>query len=130
MKEKMIFVVDDNCNILKTLSEILKTKGYFPIAIARGEEALVKMKVEAPSVALIDLKLTDMSGLDVMNRIKDYSPNTECIILSGIASHEYPVEAIKRGAFGYFLKPFNVEQLIDYIGRAFKRYEVRKHKAK
>lgn len=81
-----ILTVDDDPKLRKTLSDILTAKGYTPIAAATGKDALEKMREEMPAVALIDLRLEDMSGLEVMRKIKEYSPDTVCIVLTGHAS--------------------------------------------
>ena len=88
MRKLSILIVDDDANLRKTLRDILKAKGYQPISCSIGQEALNKVKQDLPSLALIDLRLEDISGLEVMKRIKDLSPETECIILTGYASQE------------------------------------------
>ena len=67
-----ILIVDDDPKLRKTLSGILQAKGYAPIAAATGKAALDKVEEEVPAVALIDLKLEDISGLEVMRGIKGY----------------------------------------------------------
>ena len=75
-------IVDDDPGLSRTLSDILGAKGYAPVVADDGKTALDGISHEIPAVALIDLKLGDMSGLEVMSEIKKCSPGTECIVLT------------------------------------------------
>ncbi len=119
-----IFIVDDDLSIRKTLSHVLRAKGYAPVAVATGEAALYRLEEEWPVVALIDLKLEDMSGLELVEKIKARSPSTECIVVTGYASQSSAIEAVNLGAYGYVQKPYNVEQLLVTIRRAIEKREV------
>jgi PAS domain S-box-containing protein len=116
-----ILTVDDDPKHRKTLSAILTAKGYTPIAAATGEDALERIKEAIPAVALIDLRLEDMPGLEVMRKIKEYSPDTACIVLTGYASQTSAIEAINLGAYSYVQKPYNVEHLLVTIRRAIEQ---------
>ena len=118
-----ILIIDDDPSLRKTLSDILRAKGYLPIDASTGKEALDRVKDEMPAVALIDLKLEDMSGLEVMKEIKERSPFTECIVITGHASQATTIEAIKLGAYGYIQKPYDMEQLLLTIQRAVEKRE-------
>ncbi len=116
-----ILTVDDDPKLRKTLSDILRAKGYTPIATATGKAALEKVEEEMPAVAVIDLRLEDMSGLEVMRKIKEHSPDTECIVLTGYASQASAIEAINLGAYSYVQKPYDVQQLLVTIRRAIEQ---------
>jgi|SRR5450830_89682 len=119
-KEK-ILIVDDDQNLRKTLADILMVKGYETAVAADGAEAIAAAEREMFSLALIDLMLPDMSGLNVMARIKAISPLTEAIILTGHASLETAIEAIGQGAFSYLLKPYQMDELLQNIRHAVER---------
>jgi PAS domain S-box-containing protein len=124
-----ILVVDDDPNLTKTLSDILKMNGYVPFMAPDGKTAIEQIRHEAPEIALIDLKLPDMSGLDVLHEIKAHSPATECIVLTGYASQDSAIEAVNLGAYQYMQKPYDMEQLLSAIRRAFdKRVALAKYK--
>ncbi len=127
-----ILIVDDDPSLRKTLSDILRAKSYMPIAKETGKAALERVKDELPAVALIDLKLEDMSGLEVMKEIKERSPGTECIVLTGYASKESAIEATNLGAYGYLEKPYDMDQLLLMIQRAVEKQkteeELKKHR--
>ncbi len=116
-----ILVVDDDPNLRKTLADILRLKGYLSVTAGNGAEAVAAVGREKISLALIDLMLPDMSGLDVMERIKAASPLTEAIILTAHASLDTAIEATKRGAFSYLLKPYQMDDLLRYIRHGIER---------
>ena len=123
MTKTNILIVDDDPKVRKTLSDILRVRGYAPTAIATGKAALDRIEEETPAVALIDLKLEDMSGLELMGRIKEYCPDTECIVLTGYASQASAIEAVNLGAYSYMQKPYDMEQLLMTIRRALEKQE-------
>ncbi|MDD4928644.1 MAG: response regulator [Gallionella sp.] len=116
-----ILVVDDDANLSKTIADILRLKGYQVITAATGVEAIAAAEHAFINVALIDLMLPDMDGIEVMTRIKHASPLTEAIILTGHASMDTAVEATNRGAFSYLLKPYEIDRLLRHIRRALDR---------
>jgi two-component system, cell cycle sensor histidine kinase and response regulator CckA len=118
-----ILIVEDDPKTRKILSDILKAKGYSPMAADSGTEALDRLKEAVPVVALIDLKLEDMSGLKVMKEIKERSPGTECIIITGYASKASAIEAVNTGAYSYIEKPYDMEQLLLTIRRAIEKLQ-------
>ncbi len=124
MKTKArILIVDDSAGLRKTLSDILTAKGCDPVAVATGREALARVNEEVPAVALVDRRLEDMSGLDLMAQIKTRSPDTECIVITGYASQESAIDAMNLGAFSYVQKPYDVDQLLLVIRRALEKRE-------
>lgn len=118
-----ILVVDDDANLRKTLSDILRLKNYKVVAADTGAEGVAEAKRAFVNVALIDLKLPDMSGIEVMERIKTASPNTEAIILTGHASLTTAIESVNKGAYSYLLKPYEIENLLLHIRHALGRQQ-------
>jgi two-component system, cell cycle response regulator len=124
MKTKAkILIIDDDLNLRKTLADILKIKGYDTVVAATGTEAIAAVEGAAINLALIDLKLPDMNGLEVMARIKAVTPLTEAIILTGHASMETAIEATKKGAFSYLLKPYQMDELLLNIRHGVERQQ-------
>lgn len=124
MKQKTkILVVDDDPNLRKTLSDILRIKGYEIALAANGAEAIAAAERETFSLALIDLMLPDMPGLEVMVRIMATSPLTEAIILTGNASMDTAIEATKQGAYSYLLKPYQMDDLLRNIQHGVERQQ-------
>ena len=121
--ESGVLIVDDDPMFRKTFGDIFQTKGYSCSCSASGREALETVQRIPPAVALIDLKLEETSGLDVIRKIKDISPHTECIVLTGHASQASAIEAVNIGAFSYVQKPCDVEQLLVTVRRAIEKQE-------
>ena len=118
-----VLVVDDDANLRKTLADILRLKGYEVAGAESGAAALAEVQRTFASVALIDLRLPDMSGIEVMEKIKANSPLTEAIILTGHASLDTALEATNKGAFSYLLKPYEIDALLLHIRHAVDRQQ-------
>ncbi len=116
-----ILIIDDDPNLRRTLGDILQIKGYLPISAGTGREAIELVSKDGIAAAVIDLRLGDMPGLEVLRGIKLRSPDTECILLTGYASQDSAITAINLGAYSYFLKPFDMDQLILSIQRAVEK---------
>lgn len=116
-----VLIVDDDYNLRKTLSDILKAKGYTSADFADAETALAAVRNEQPAVALVDLQLPDLDGLELIRRIRSSSPATECIVLTGHASQASAIEAVNLGAYSYVQKPYDMDQLLVTIRRAVEK---------
>ena len=126
MKAKgKILVVDDDPNLRKTLADILRVKGYATAIAATGVEGLAAAEKMDISLALIDLGLPDLPGLEVMARIKAMSPLTEAIILTGNASLDAAIEATRQGAFSFLVKPYQMDDLLRNIEHGVERQQAR-----
>ncbi len=124
MEGKMtkVLLLDDDPNLRSVLSDILKVKGFEAILVESGELALALLEKQDIDVVLIDIKLDGISGLDVLRGIKRSSPGTECIMITGHASQATAIEAINLGAYSYFQKPYEVDQLLVAIRRAAEKH--------
>jgi diguanylate cyclase (GGDEF)-like protein/PAS domain S-box-containing protein len=123
METAVILIIDDDPRLRKTLDDILKAKGFQTVTARNGAEGLLLMQTYTVDLALIDLGLPDMSGLDVLSRIKADHPNIGVIILTGNATLESAIEATNRGAFSYLVKPYEIEQLMLQIKRAIEKQQ-------
>ncbi len=121
--EPDILILSDSSKLRKILADRLAARGYAISVVRTGGAALKKVEEEAPHVALIDLGLKDMSGPEVVSEIGRRSPTTECIVLAKRASHPSIIEAMKLGAYGFLLKPYDAKQLEVTIGRAMEKRE-------
>jgi NtrC-family two-component system response regulator AlgB len=110
-------VVDDEQNIRRTLSVALDSMGYETINAATGPDALGQLKARRFDVMLLDLKLSQESGLDVLEEAIRISPALAVVIMTAFASIETAVEAMRRGAFDYLPKPCTPEQLRQVLAR-------------
>jgi PAS domain S-box-containing protein len=121
-----ILIVDDDPNLRKTMGDILIAKGFESIPAGTGKQAIQLASTQDIAAALIDLRLEDMSGLEVLKTIRAHSPTTECILLTGHTSEESAIEAVNLGAYSYFQKTIDVDHLLLTVRRAVeKRQAVR-----
>lgn len=120
-----ILIVDDDPSARKTLQDILSLHGYQAVACNQGKQAIQAAHDQPFNLALIDLKLPDHPGLEVMKAIKDFSPDTEFIVVTGYASQDTAIEAINLGAYAYTQKPLDIERLLLTIQHALERQQTR-----
>ena len=126
MEKRKILIVDDEKNLRESLSYMVSVRGFEPILSSSGKQAIEMIVSETPSIAIVDLKLGDMSGLDVVKEIKKKTPATECILLTAYASKSSAIEAVNLGAYSYVQKPFDVDQLMLVIRRAIEKQDADK----
>lgn len=111
-----ILVVDDEAIMRSFLAETLQRKLIDVTTAANGKEALEVIKQSHFDMVITDLKMPGMSGIDLLREIKEISPNTIVVVITGYGSIESAVEAMRHGAFNYLIKPFapeTIETLID-----------------
>ena len=104
-------VVDDEKNAREGLRQFLNGLDYEVHTAESGKEAIAVVKKERPDVVLTDLKMPEMSGLDLLHEIKRINSDTIVIILTAYGTVENAVQAVKAGAYYYLTKPVNFEEL-------------------
>ena len=107
-----ILVIDDEPGHLRTLADILASEGLQPICCETGQAALVACAQSGAHVAILDLRLTDMDGLRLLDQLLQQSPDLQVIIHTGYASLDTAMAAVNRGAFAYVQKMGNVEEVV------------------
>jgi two-component system response regulator AtoC len=115
--EVNILVVDDEEIVRGSLLDWLKEDGYQVEAVEDGFKALEKFRDRSWDIALIDLKMPKMDGLELLGKIKEIRPQTQVVIITAFATVNTAVQAIKIGAYDYLVKPFNPEELSLLIKR-------------
>lgn len=108
-----IMVVDDDGNIRELLRKFLSKKGHRVITARDGKEALEKIQ-ECPEIILLDIMMPKINGLKVLDRMKEQSPKTEIIMMTGFASNAIGLESLKGGAFEFVTKPLDLEH-VDFL---------------
>ncbi len=121
-----ILIVDDDEAICEVLAAYLRPLGYRIRVTHTGQSALAALREESPDVALLDLRLTDMSGQEVHCRIRESHLDTEVIIVTGFASLDSALDAIKSGAFDYIVKPFKLGEIGISVRNALDRIGLKK----
>jgi DNA-binding NtrC family response regulator len=114
-KHARILVVDDDVNIRKTMEAILSSEGYTVDLAEDGKEAIRKSESATYNIALIDIRLPDMDGVELLTRMKDTVPRTRKIIITGYPSVQNAIEAVNRKADTYLVKPVDLEKLLIII---------------
>ncbi len=115
---KNILIVDDEPGIRKQLSGFLKTKGFETATAEKGEEALQLIRKHDFDVALLDFRLPDMDGLELLKKARILSPEMVCIIITGYSDVRVAVKSIRSGAFDYVTKPLYVDEILNTIKNA------------
>jgi len=118
-----ILVIDDDESIRNSLAAILRDEGYEVDVASNGREALQKSEETIYNLALIDIKLPDMEGIDILIRMKDTVPKVRKIMLTGFPSVQNAIEAVNRKADAYLLKPVEIEKLLVTIREQLKLQE-------
>ncbi|WP_027182728.1 sigma-54-dependent transcriptional regulator [Desulfovibrio inopinatus] len=124
MSEK-ILVIEDEPAFRAMLCEALTDKGYAPVGVGSAEEGVERVKQELFDLILTDVMLPGMSGMEGISQIKEADPSADIIVMTGYATKESALEAIGRGAYDYFTKPFNLVELEIVIRRALERRRLR-----
>lgn len=113
-----ILIVDDENTLRYFLRRTLEDKGYRVSEAADGQVALELLARETFDLALVDLRMAHIDGLEVMRQFRQRSPETQIIIVTGYASVPSAVEALRHGAHDYLTKPFNTEELLASVADA------------
>ena len=119
-----ILIIDDERGIRNTLKDIFEYEGHEVILSENGMEGLVAIKTEKPNVVFCDIKMPKMDGIEVLERIKEFSPDTPVIIISGHGTIDTAVEAIRKGAFDFIEKPLDLNRLLITVKNATDKHEL------
>jgi two-component system, NtrC family, response regulator AtoC len=123
-KDLRILVIDDEPVMADSLRTNLMDEGYSVDTAATGAEAIELFDQGGHHLAICDLQLPDMDGLEVMRHMKDARPTTEVIVVTGYGSVARAVEATKAGAFYFVEKPFDFEEILPLVDKALERREL------
>ncbi len=118
--QRHILVVDDDRLVLAALAEGLRGAGYRVTGVAGGEEALASAGREAPDVALLDMRMPGMGGIELGRRLREQF-GVPFLYLSAYGDHEAVQQAVDEGALGYLVKPLDIQQIAPSIEAALTR---------
>jgi DNA-binding NtrC family response regulator len=110
-----ILIVDDDENIRKVIATILADEGYIVEPVETAKKAIEMTKKKFFNLALIDIRLPDMEGIELLTRMRETTPKMRKIIITGYPTLQNAIEAVNRGAHAYILKPFDVEKALETI---------------
>lgn len=121
--KKTILVVDDDKSILRTFSRILQKSGYEVDTAETGKEAMEKTEKRHYSLALVDIRLPDMDGTELLAKLKKPLQQTVKIMITGFPSLESGVKALDEGADAYLVKPVKPQELLALLEEKLKSQE-------
>jgi two-component system NtrC family response regulator len=116
-----VLLVDDEATLLEYLSKRLLRQGHTVKATFSGEEAIEVAKQENFDVAVVDLKMPGIDGVETQKRLREIQPFLQCIVLTGHGSIESALESGYEEAFRYLLKPVDYENLVTVIKEAYEK---------
>ncbi len=119
-----LLIVDDDEQLRQTLARRFQRQGLKVTQAARGEEALQQAADQRFDVALLDLNLPGMSGVELLGRLKERQPELEALLLTAHGSVETAIQAMKRGAYDYLAKPFHLPELEIHIQKAYEKVQL------
>ncbi len=119
--KKKILLVDDDPSLSKILKTILQNQGYAVDTAETGKEALERFQCNFYDLALIDMKLPDISGADLLSMVCDSAKNTIKIVITGYPTSENKEKSFKNGANDFLVKPINPERLLEIIRNKLKK---------
>ena len=120
-----VLIIDDEADMCEMLSNVLNQEGYTTYTAHDGNTGLEIFNKELPNVVILDLRMPGMSGMDVLKQIKHTGSETPVIIITAYGEIQSAVEAIKHGAYNYFNKPFDNEEVVLTVKRAIEERAMR-----
>lgn len=126
MKPRKILVVDDEPIARDNLFHILKKDRYLPSVAEDGQRAIELLRQEEFDLVLTDLRMKGQDGLAVLAVAKELWPSTEVVVITGYASVDTAVEAMRRGAYHYIAKPYKIDELRAVVEKALEKNQLRK----
>ncbi len=118
MENWKVLLVDDEEDFVTTLAERLKLRDISTTIATSGEEALQLIETHAPQIAVVDVMMPGISGLELLKQIKNAHPSIQVILLTGRGSTKEGIEGMRLGAFDYLMKPIQIEELIQKMNEA------------
>jgi DNA-binding NtrC family response regulator len=129
MLENSVLLVEDDDSLRLTQAMYLEREGFEVTAVASGGEALRRIATNQYHAVVTDLRLDEVDGLKVLAAVKEKSPETEVILLTGFGSVDTAVEAMKAGAYDYLTKPVDPDDLVITLKKAVERLQLRRQVA-
>ena len=126
MSKGKLLIVDDEKVAMKNLEHVMKKEGYEVTATQSGANALAHLDKQQFDVVLTDLRMEKVDGLQILEKCRAGWPDTEVILITGYATLESAVEAMKRGAFYYIAKPFRLDEVRKVVAEAMEKIRLRR----
>ena len=121
-----ILIVDDDEYIRKVLTTILEDEGYSVESAGTAKKAIERTRRKFYNLALIDIRLPDMEGIELLAKMRDTTPKMRKIIITGYPTLQNAIEAVNKGADAYVLKPFDMEEVLKTIREGLRKQQEEK----
>ena len=126
MSKGRLLIVDDEKVAVRNLEHVMKKEGYEVVATQSGSNALAHLEAQPFDVVLTDLRMEKVDGMQVLQRCRETCPDSEVIVITGFASLESAVEAMKHGAYYYIAKPFRLDEVRKVVAEAIEKIRLRR----
>jgi two-component system response regulator AtoC len=120
-----VLIIDDQTAILESLSMFFLEKGLEPLTAEYGKDGLEKVKSDVPDIVLLDIRLPDINGIDVLKRIRSFNDQVFVIMMTAFHDMETTIEAMKYGAYDYIHKPINIAELDVSVNKVAEALELK-----
>ncbi|MBA4371725.1 MAG: two-component system response regulator [Thermodesulfovibrio sp.] len=124
LSEGLILVVDDDASIRSYLSSLFRKRGLPVVACDGAVEAIAKLTENPVALVLSDIKMPEVSGIELLDQIQQFNSEIPVILMTGYGDLEIAIEAVNKGAFSFLTKPFNQEYLMTLVSRGLERYSM------
>ena len=124
-----ILIVDDEAIALRNLEHIMKKEGYEVTGTSKGHNAIKLIEEQQFDVILTDLKMDKVDGMQILKRSRELYPETEVIMITGYATVQTAIQAIKKGAYDYIAKPFKLDEVRRVVREAIEKVRLKKENA-
>ena len=125
MQKGRILIVDDEQGIRDLLISEFAKLGYDVFSAINGEEAVNELQTEKADIIITDMKMPKVDGLELLKFVKEKTPETEVIIITGYATVENALDAMRSGAYDFVQKPFNIDELTALVEKALEKTELK-----
>lgn len=123
-----ILIVDDDLDFAASLKLILENENYHPLMAHSEEEALESVEENTVDLALLDIRLGQDDGIDLLLKLKEIHPDILCVMVTGFGSIETAIQALRNGAYDYLRKPVNPGELLATLRRGFEKIRLIKER--
>ncbi|MBN2001455.1 sigma-54-dependent Fis family transcriptional regulator [candidate division KSB1 bacterium] len=124
MNKGKLLIVDDEKRMCAVLKEVFERRGCSVTTADSGEAAMAAMDMDRFDIVISDIKMPGMSGLQVLERVKQQSPETEVLLMTAYADAQTAVEAMKKGAYDYIIKPFEIDDLRHKVNNILEKHKL------
>jgi DNA-binding NtrC family response regulator len=123
MSKSRILIIDDDENIRKVLQTILEDEGYIVDAADTAKKGIERSEKAFYNLALIDVRLPDMEGIELLSKLRNTKPKMRKIVVTGYPTLQNAISAVNKGADAYVMKPFEVEKILETIKDQLKKQD-------